>query len=654
MHVRKRRGGWLILLALACAGCGRSTPVDSLPGVRESLDSVGVRLGAVKSERELTAAVTRQAQLLGWLKPAEREALGRNAVRFRVDSPAIVAVACPSRSQPFWLVDQGFRPSGRTIQVEGRSWDIHERTFPAGWIGLGVNGLDRSAEDHYTAFVRTLEGEPFSPEALELRPDPESSWHVLAAHEGVSAASDQFRPIAALPSELSGSVLLQPAHDHRHAGVLAVGRVWKTHSASSEIPDQVTVSLGANPSRHLVWSWRTSPEVTSSVIRIAPAKFQTPEEDPTCPPDLLDLRLIAGSSATIRTSSVVNDPLIRRHSVAVDDLEPDTVYYYSVGDGSAERWGPWRTVRTAPARPKRLEFLYLGDAQTGFESWGGLLTSAYRRHPGLDFILLAGDLVDRGNERTNWDHFFMRAATVFDRVPLMPAAGNHEYLDQGPRLYNAFFRLPQDGPKGLTPGLAYTFQYGGAFFAVLDGTSAVWSEEQAVRQAEWLDAALANARADWKFVMFHHPVYPSHPWRDNPTLRKHWVPVFDRHHVDMVLQGHDHAYLRTPPMRNHERVSTPAGGTVYVVSVSGDKFVHEQPARDYIEVGRTDLSTYQTIEIDEPARKLTYRSWTRSGEVADSLVIQKPADDLRRSLAQDHPNAVDQTLASPANTPSRR
>ena len=68
--------------------------------------------------------------------------------------------------------------------------------------------------------------------------------------------------------------------------------------------------------------------------------------------------------------------------------------------------------------------------------------------PDAAFLLIAGDLVDRGNERTNWDHFFLRAAGVFERLPLMPCVGNHEYLDQGPRLYRAFFDLPRNGPAG--------------------------------------------------------------------------------------------------------------------------------------------------------------------------------------------------------------
>jgi hypothetical protein len=633
MHVWKR-GGWAVMLTLALAGCRESTPVESLPGVRQALDAAGMRLAGIKSERELTALVTREAALLDLLTPEEREALGRNALRFRAPAPVIVAVAAPPDAAPFWLGDQGFRTTGETIQVDGRPWPIHRRRFPAGWIGLGVNGLDRSSDEHYVAFVRPGPGMPVTPEQLELRPDPDASWLAGAAREGVSAASDVHRPITDLPPALDGSILLQPARDRRHMAAMATGRVWKTHSPSSERPDQTLISLGADPARQLVFSWRTTPWATGSVVRIAPARYLTPEEGPVSPDDLAGLREVHGSAELVRSPGLLNDPVILRHMVAVDGLEPDTTYYYALGDGTPRRWGPWRTVKTASARPKRLEFLYLGDAQTGLEGWGSLLSSAFRRHPGMDAILMAGDLVDRGNERTNWDHFLLRAAPVFDRVPVMPAAGNHEYLDRGPRLYQSTFRLPADGPEGVGPGLVYSFRYGEAFFAVLDSTSAVMSDEEAARQAEWLDRTLASSREDWKFVMFHHPIYPSHPVRDNARIREHWVPVFDRHHVDMVLQGHDHAYLRTPPMKAHQRVSSPAEGTTYVVAVSGDKFVPDQPSRDYIEVGRTGVSTYQTIEIDEAARRLTYRSWSSDGEVLDALVIRKPGDEAGSTLAE--------------------
>jgi hypothetical protein len=336
------------------------------------------------------------------------------------------------------------------------------------------------------------------------------------------------------------------------------------------------------------------------------------------------IRVLEGNSDVVETPSVLNDPMIRRHRVVVDDLDPDTSYVYSLAGGPENGWSRWTPVKTGPAHEQSFQFLYLGDAQKGLEAWGRLLKSARQRHPDAAFLLLAGDLVDRGNERTNWDHFFLRADGVFDRLPVMPCAGNHEYLDRGPWLYRSFFELPRNGPSGVEPKLVYSFEYGNAFFAILDSTPASIDRNAALTQARWLDAELGKTKATWRFVMFHHPIYASHPSRENPMLSEVWVPVFDRHHVDMVLQGHDHAYLRTNPMRGHRRVATSAEGTTYVVSVSGDKYC-EQGSREYTAVGYTNLSTYQTIAVDVPHDRLTYQAWDAEGREVDRLVIDKPA-----------------------------
>jgi hypothetical protein len=122
--------------------------------------------------------------------------------------------------------------------------------------------------------------------------------------------------------------------------------------------------------------------------------------------------------------------------------------------------------------------------------------------------------------------------------------------------------------------------------------------------------------------MFHHPVYPSHPWRDMPALREYWVPIFDKHHVDLALQGHDHAYQRTYPLRAHRRVQRPGEGTIYVIAVSGDKYV-ELTRREYVAAGFADVSTFQTIEIDPESHRLTYRACAEDGRTLDEFTIEK-------------------------------
>ena len=64
--------------------------------------------------------------------------------------------------------------------------------------------------------------------------------------------------------------------------------------------------------------------------------------------------------------------------------------------------------------------------------------------------------------------------------------------------------------------------------------------------------------------------------------------------------------------------------------MSGDKFVDQAP-RDYIEVGQTGVSTYQTIDIDSQSNRLTYHAWTEDGRIIDELRVDKPRELPARS-----------------------
>jgi hypothetical protein len=66
--------------------------------------------------------------------------------------------------------------------------------------------------------------------------------------------------------------------------------------------------------------------------------------------------------------------------------------------------------------------------------------------------------------------------------------------------------------------------------------------------------------------MHHQPVYsaPSNNGHgSSPHLQARWAPLFDQYGVDLVLNGHDHKYERTVPLRGGLGAQT---GTVYVVT----------------------------------------------------------------------------------------
>ena len=84
--------------------------------------------------------------------------------------------------------------------------------------------------------------------------------------------------------------------------------------------------------------------------------------------------------------------------------------------------------------------------------------------------------------------------------------------------------------------------------------------------------------------------------------------LFDRYHVDMALQGHDHAYLRTWPMRDGHRVDSHDEGTYYVVSSAGSKF-YGQGDFDYTAVGFMNTSMFQVLDIRIEGHRLHYRAY---------------------------------------------
>ena len=78
-------------------------------------------------------------------------------------------------------------------------------------------------------------------------------------------------------------------------------------------------------------------------------------------------------------------------------------------------------------------------------------------------------------------------------------------------------------------------------------------------QYAWLDKALGQSQATWKFVAHHHDPYSpddddhGDAWSAPSTLGdehvRQIVPVLERHNVDVVFFGHLHTYMRSRPIR---------------------------------------------------------------------------------------------------------
>lgn len=593
-----------LFLVLAFTTACSYAQVGAQDTVRETVASLLDRLRTSMPAEDLVAMTPDEA--LALLTDDEKRVLGSEHLTFSVNVPVTVSVFrdVTQGEVPFWLNERAFQKVVGEVKVEDEIFEIWSRAFPAGHVGLGVNSIGGGGDHYFVAIAPTDAGTRVT--VTDISP-AQHSLGVMKIGEFVYAGSGDR--IVALPPAYEGQTLLR-GHAERRREAQITGVFQVTEYPATAEPDQILLTWGADPKTTQSIQWRTSTRVTTGRARYIEASRATQA-------GAEEWTVVVAVTDPLENEIIVNDPVCNRHTAVLADLAPGTTYAFAVSDPSEDGWTENGEFTTAPAETESFKFIYMGDAQTGLDTWGALLRDAYEKHPDAAFYVMAGDQVNRGNQRNEWDSFFHNARGVFDRRPLMPCLGNHEYQgDQGPWMYLELFDLPENGPKEIPPESGYSFSYGEVLFVVLDGN------QPAADQAPWLESQLTNSDAQWKIAVFHQPVYSAAPRRDNPEMRDEWGPLFDKYHVDLVLQGHDHAYLRTYPMFNGSPVGSPAEGTIYVVSSSGTK-MYELGAHDYTEVGMEKIATYQVLNLDVGKNTLTYRAYDIDGVVKDEFVIDK-------------------------------
>lgn len=581
----------LVMSVAAHNGQQRSTH-DTIAGIVE-------RFKTTMSQEQLMFLTLAEAEAA--LTEGERIVLASQHLRFSVNVPVRVYVAhdLQAKEDPFWL--RSFQATEHKIKVgTDKEFDVWMREYPAGEVGLGVSSLSGRG-DHYFVVIEPVEAGA-TVELSEIYPGAHTTG---VFEEQAKPWADDDMIVTGAPEALKGKLLLRGLTSReKEAQLLDVFRV--TPYPSSPAPDHVILTWDGDPKHTQAIQWRTNGETSKGYVAYL-KKSDHAQFHPRGP-----VRVEA-TMELIETPTLINDSVMHRHTARLRDLEPGTTYLYSVGDGSEDGWTEMAEFTTAPERVEPFSFIYMGDAQNGLERWGSLVKKSFLDRPDAAFYIMAGDLVNRGAERDDWDSFFKNADGIFNRRQVVPVPGNHEYQGGDCELYLSMFALPETSPLGER---AYAFEYSNALFICLDSNVPVET------QNAWLEEQLATSKAKWKFAVFHHPAYSSSPKRNNPEIKEHWGAIFDKYHVDLALQGHDHAYLRTYPMKAGQRVETAADGTIYIVSVSGTKF-YDQGEFDYTEFGMTKVATYQAIDIQVDGDRLIYRSYDDKGNLRDEFEITK-------------------------------
>ena len=166
-----------------------------------------------------------------------------------------------------------------------------------------------------------------------------------------------------------------------------------------------------------------------------------------------------------------------------------------------------------------------------------------------DAVLALGDTQYERGEYGNFLRAYDRSWGQF-KSRTRPVVGNHEYLDPaGPAAgyFRYFGRRAGDPSKGY-----YSFDIGPWHAVVLNsncGLAGAPSCAHGSAQWSWLKQDLASHPQRCTLAAFHHPYRSSaSPYTGKPDLKHLWSLLVSGG-VDLVLNGHNHAYERLKPMR---------------------------------------------------------------------------------------------------------
>ncbi len=377
----------------------------------------------------------------------------------------------------------------------------------------------------------------------------------------------------------------------------------------SKVPDRIILTWSDDPATTQSVTWRTDLTVDMAWAEIAETEAS---------PAFVDKAV----KVTATTETLTTDlNAANFHSVTFTSLKPNTQYAYRVGNGTY--FSEWFHFRTANDQSAPFSFMYFGDAQNDLKSlWARCIRQGYSTKPNIDFLLHAGDLVNRANSDKEWGEWFYSGGWIYGMRSNIATPGNHEYYRDGDDRklsthWKPTFTLPTNGPENLEETVYY-IDYQETRIISLNTTPSFGDETILNAQKDWLETVLKDNPNRWTIVTHHHPIYSTAGTRDNPEIRAAFQPIFEKHGVDLVLQGHDHTYGRGYNLAYGENHKDK--GPIYVVSVSGPK-MYNLSFGEWMERAASNTQLYQIISVDE--RVIHYEAYTTTGQLYDAFELKK-------------------------------
>ena len=289
------------------------------------------------------------------------------------------------------------------------------------------------------------------------------------------------------------------------------------------------------------------------------------------------------------------------------------------------------------AKSEDFTALIFPDSQSAdYRGWDALAKEAYKRNPTAAFFINMGDLVDNGEDASQWDAWFTAVEPMIENIPFVGVMGNHETYNlqwqvREPKAYLGLFDFPAV-PQREDNNRYYSFDYNDVHFVVLDTQLAERPEaerEQALaREEAWLRHDLLATKARWKVVLMHKDTlrYPNTKRPDTvpgiTDMGYAFMPIFDAYHVDAVVSAHYHMYRRRGHIKDFKRDES---GPLYIISgVAGDvryaTLWKSHPLDTFVSPYPAEANYIVLTKADD---RLTFEAFLANGTKFDEVQVNK-------------------------------
>ena len=313
--------------------------------------------------------------------------------------------------------------------------------------------------------------------------------------------------------------------------------------------------------------------------------------------------------------SKTDDSPKTEHIITIDNLKPDTKYFYGVWSGNTLLQASIDNffVTSPPVgTEKKVTIWALGDMGMGTESqtkvYQQYLKYTDRKHTNL-WLLMGDNAYAQGIDWEFQQRFFEYYQTdiLMKQTVLMPTPGNHDYsptannyrIEDPLVAYFNIFSFPTKGESGGVPSGSkafYSYDYANIHFISLDSYGREGEDRSMFakdgEQMKWLEKDLKANKQKWTIVYWHHPPYTmasrnSDIEVDLKAIREGVVPILDKYKVDLVLNGHSHVYERSQMMKGHYGLAATFDQKLNSASTSTGLYDNSKDSCPYVKDSKT-------------------------------------------------------------------